>query len=137
MEGVVDEIAEGLLEQQAVGAHDERVTGIDGDRATLELRPRAKALGHGLEDVGHVDGLAPDRNATLLGPGEQEQVVRDARQSLRVLRGAPDRRLELFWRPSAAKRQLELRLEQREWRAQLVARVGDEASLSREAVRDP
>src|SRR5439155_10273838 len=134
---VVDQIAECLLEQQPVGTDDERISGLDRDRPSLQLRPRPEALGHRLEHVRDVHRLTLDGDATLLGACEQEEVVSDARESFRVLGGGADRGLELLTRSRTAEGQLELGLEQCEWSPQLVTCIRDEAALARETVSNP
>ena len=75
------------------------------------------------------DRLSADRQRPLVGPGDQEQVVGEPREPLRLLGGRAERALELLARARPAQREVELRAQQRERRPQLVARVGDEAAL--------
>jgi hypothetical protein len=128
-ERIVDEVAERLLQAEPVGLERRRATAFDRDRTVA-----AEAAGDAAKQVVGVDRLALQRQVPLLGAGQQEQVVRDPCQPVGLEGGGLDRGAELVRRALAAQGQLELGLEERERRAELVARVRDEAPLPGEPV---
>src|SRR5581483_1355783 len=83
------------------------------------------------------DALRPHRQLAAVRAGEQQQVLGEARQTLRLLRGRANRGLELRSRPRTAQRELELAAQQGERRPQLVARVAQEAALVLERRLEP
>ena len=95
------------------------------------MRPRPPGIpgGDGGEHLGGPHALAAHRQPSLVGAGDQEQVLGEPRQPLRLLGGGAQCLLELRGRARAAQGELELGAQQRERRAQLVARVGEEAPL--------
>ena len=68
---------------------------------------------------------------------EQEQIGGERAQTVRLLGGRAERIFELGARPGMAERQLELGLQQRERRPQLMARVGNEPPLVLECGLQP
>ena len=79
--------------------------------------------------------LARDRQLALVGAREHEQVLGERDQPVGLLAGGRQRRAQLLRAALALQRDVDLRLEDRQRRAQLVARVGDEAALLRDAAR--
>ena len=107
---------------------------------TSIARPASAARGgeparDGFEQLAGVELGGPQRR--LAGAVEHEQILGEPDQALHLLRRRADRALELLGRPRAAQRELELRPQQGERRAQLVARVPDEAPLALEAGIEP
>src|SRR4029453_8746048 len=89
-EGVVDEIRERLLEVQPVGRQHDRLAGVDGD-----LPLGAEAARDVLEEIHHIHLLRLQAQLALLGAREKEEVVRDPREPIRLLRGRGDGGLQL------------------------------------------
>ncbi len=77
--------------------------------------------------------LHTETELTLVGTREDEQILRKPHEPLHLLAGGVQRGLELLLRPGPPRRELELGPQGRERRPELVARVGDEAPLAREA----
>jgi hypothetical protein len=128
-EGVVDEVAEGLLEAEPVALEDDgRSVGLD--RPAAFLRARAERLSHRGQQVTGPDVVSAKAEAPVVGLSEDEEIFREPHKPVRLGGRGPERLLQLPSRPRLAQRQLELGLQEREWRAELVARVGDEAALA-------
>ena len=68
---------------------------LDSDRAPELGCARGEPLGDGLEHVRDGHGLRPDRQRTLVGAGDEQEVRGEARQALRLRRRGADRQLEL------------------------------------------
>ena len=137
LERVVDEVPERLLDPQPIDPRHGRFVRLDHQRAAFELGPRAEAVANLLHDVHQVGRLGAQRERALLGAREDEQVVGDPRQPIRLLGRGADGVLELLRRSRTAQRQLELGAKRGERSPQLVARVGDEAALALEPVLEP
>ena len=137
LERVVDEVPERLLDPRPVDPRHGRLVRVDHQRAPLELGPRTEAVANLLHDVHEVGRLRAQRQRPLLGAREDEQVVGDPRQPVRLLGRGADGVLELLRRARPAQRQLELGAKRGERSSELVARVGDEAALSLEPVLEP
>ena len=130
---VVEQVAERLFEPQLVAAHPQ----ARRRPPPRSSRPRSRGAGRSarapsLEQLGDLDLLAPQRELAAIEARDHQQVLREPHQPLRLLRGGRERRAQLLGRASAPQRQLQLGLEDAERRAQLVARVGDEAPLAHE-----
>jgi hypothetical protein len=127
-ERVLDEVRERLLEADGVGI-ESQLAGLDLQLAPQRRGTVLEALGEALEQVVRLHRFPADRQRALVGPRDQQQVVGESREPLRLLCRGAERLLELLSWPRPAQRELELRLQQGERRSQLVARVGDEAAL--------
>jgi hypothetical protein len=90
-ERVVDHVPDRLLETQAIGVDERRLAGLDLQLAVL----RSKAAGDRLHDLVDVQRLELERQLTLLGAREHEQVVGDAREPVGLGRRGLDRLFEL------------------------------------------
>ena len=134
---VVDEVAERLLETNAISGDDvvrgRRHLELPSGRAGL----RVEAPGDRVEDLAQVVRREAQRQASVVGAGEHEQVLGQPHEPLDLLRGRAQRVLQLWLRARPAQRQLELGAEGSERRPQLVARVRDEAPLSRQPLLQP
>ena len=91
-QGVGQHVVQDLREPVGVGEHDR--TAHDAD---LDRRPAARVAGGGLlEEVLHVDRFGAQGQATLVGAGEQQQVVGEAGQPARVRGGLVEDGVELL-----------------------------------------
>ena len=77
------------------------------------------------------------RMQELAGAIQHEQSFGEPDQPLHLLGRRANRALQLLGRARSPQRQLQLGPQQSERRAQLVARIGDEATLAREALVQP
>ena len=128
-EGVVDDCCDGALERVAVAVQP--ASALGRDPAALASSARSEPRRNRLEQLARFELLEPQR---LAGAVEHEQPLGEPNQPLDLLRCRADHALELLrlaWPPL---RQLQLRAQERERRAQLVARVGDEAALAPQAL---
>src|SRR5205823_5715575 len=84
-EPVVDEVAERLLQPDPVAV--DAKTSRRGDEDRLPQLPGApvETRDDGPEEVVDVECLHPERESPAVGPGDQEQVVRQPRETLRLL----------------------------------------------------
>ena len=95
-----------------------------GDQRAVGLATADReALPHVGEHVIDLDGGQADRQPALVEAGDHEQVLGKLNEAVRLLDGRPQRRLELLARTAPADRQLQLGLQHRERRAQLMAGV--------------
>ena len=136
-ERVVDEVPERLLEAQPVADEDAILRCVDLERAARFGGSGVEPPGHGIEHLADDVALTRERKPPVLGAREHQQVLGESHEPLDLLPRRPERRLQLLARAWPARSELELGLEQRERRAQLVARVGDEAALARDALLEP
>ena len=88
-----------------------------------------EAHGEAFEHVEHVHRLGVDPERAAVEAREQQQVLRELREPVHFAGGRAQRSLELVLPARPVERELDLRAQQRERCAQLVARVCDEASL--------
>ena len=123
--GVVDEVPERLFEPEAIA--DDRLT-----VRCCNVDLRSEASRHGLEEIVNRNRLSPKGKAPLVGPGEHQQVLGEPARAGRFPPLRPSRRAasKLLRRARVAQRELELSAQQRQRRAQLVTRVGDEAPFA-------
>ena len=136
-ERVVDEVAERLLETQAVAADRHSGRGVVGERPRTLLRsPLEPGHDRGQELV-RVERLHAERQLPAIGAGDQQQVLGELGQAIDLLRRPAHRLAQLLRRAAVAQRQLELRAQQRERRSQLVPGVRDEVALALEGVLEP
>ena len=133
-EGVLEQVSERPLELQAIGLDlgARRNVDLDAPAGRLAAVPANRAA-DGVRQLRDVDALAPQRQLRVIEARDQQQILCDADQPVGLDGGRLDRGVQLVRRSLAAKRQLELGLEQRERRAQLVTGVGDKATFMREA----
>ncbi len=136
-ERVRDHVRERLLEPRSVGLHAQ-------PRGALQRTARPRGAGggrepadHRVEHLPHLEPLALQRQPPLLGARDHEQIVGELGQPLDLLGRRANARVELAVGALAAERQLELQLEDRQRRAQLVACVGDQRPLAGERVLEP
>ena len=130
---------QGLLERAAGRRRPERPRDLDGDRPVP--RPPRGAAKRDADVLEHVAEVESARGGAAAGPARRGRAAGGRPRSGRGDR-SPRRRSRSPARARSGVRlapegQLELGLEEGERRAQLVARVGDEAPLAREAVLDP
>ena len=78
----------------------------------------------------HPCGL--QRKPLPVGAGDEQKILREPHEPIGLVRSRPERSLELVRRARPARRQLELGLEERERRAELVTRVSNERPLALE-----
>ena len=93
---------------------------------TGSVREAQRGVG---QELSRRDDLSPHWQRSLVGAGDEEQIVREPGQTLRLVGGGAQRPLELLARARAAQREVELGAEQGERRPELVTCVGDEAPL--------
>ena len=128
---VVDEVAERLTAAQRVDRRAQVAGDVDLDRAALLAGPVGEAIARTLEQLADRDLLGTHRQPPVVGAGDQQQVLGEVGQVVGLLQ----RRMQRFAHRRAvavAHRRLELGLDDGERRAQLVARVGQEAPLALE-----
>ena len=130
--GVVDQVPERLLEPEAIGLHTEAVSG-----PPEHVRPPVEAADDAREELVDVDVLDAERDPASVAARDQEQVLGELREALRLARRRGHRGPQFGDRARLARGQLELGAEQRERRPQLVARVGDELPLTLEGRLEP
>ncbi len=130
-ERVVDEVAERLVEAGSVAdeLHAPRRLHRDASRRSAPATPASSS------STGN--WLAPDREPALVGACKDEEVLGQADEAVGLPGSRPKRLLELLPRARAAQGQLQLGLQERQGRPQLVARVRDEAALALEPVLEP
>jgi hypothetical protein len=128
-EGVVDEVAECLLEAEPVAGETHAVRRLSLDRAARLLGPRLERLLDGCQEVGCAELVVAERQAAVVGLREHEQILGEPDQPVRLRPRRPKRLLQLGPRSRLPEREIELGLHQRERSAKLVARIGDEASF--------
>ena len=125
-QGVLDQVSQRLLDPGGVRE--------DRDRASVErrsppsveaARPRTDRRSPGAV-ARRRQARGSDGKAALIGVGDQQQILGERGQALRLLGRRAERRLELGPASRTPQRQLELGPEQRERGPELVARVGDE-----------
>ncbi|MEO9174183.1 MAG: hypothetical protein ABI317_01630, partial [Gaiellales bacterium] len=135
-QAVFDQVAECLLEPQPVS--DDRPAGTDQlDRPARQTGPPLEAKRDRGQQIVQRDWLAMDREHSLLDAGEQEQVIRQLGEPVGLLAGRAQRLAQLGGGVRLVERELDLGLEQRERRAQLMTGVSDEAALTLEAELQP
>ena len=125
--GVVQHVAERLLEPEAVRGKDER----------LGLDAHVETAGQILQEIHHVRLLVLERHASLLRAREQEQILGETGQTVGALGRRHERAPQFVLRTSTSECELELRLQQRQRGPELMARVCDESALPRKAALDP
>jgi hypothetical protein len=135
-DGVVDQIVERLPSPRRIEAHagvgdvclDAHVVlGSDG------LLRRHAALDHRLEP----DILRGDRDVAIVRAGEHEQALGDADEMFGLLPGAHEGLLQPLAAASLGERRVDLRAQDRERRAQLVAGFVDEPALALSRCLEP
>ena len=135
-ERVVDEVAERLLEPQPVAGELEPPA--RRPRAGARPRPRARRTGARPSRAARAPRpLRVSRSSPSSDAREHEQVVGEQREPVGLLGRGARRGPQLVGATRPPQRQLELGLQQRERRPQLVARLGDEAALALEPGLEP
>src|SRR5205807_5440300 len=125
---------ERLLEPQAIPAELDSGRRLAPQRAPGLLGAPLEAQRDRGEQLSGVERLDPERDPAALRAGDQQQIVREPRQPLDLLRRALQRLAQLGDRVAVAEGELELRPQERERRAQLVPGVRDELALALERV---
>ena len=128
-ECVLDEVVQRLFEPRLVAVHDGPAGVGDSKWASGSTGERVEPESDAFEQRVRVDGFSPQWQKALVVAGDEQQILGEPSQAVRFLRRRAQGAFELLLRARAAKGELELRLEQRERRAQFVARVVDEAAL--------
>jgi hypothetical protein len=125
-QGVVDEVAQRLLEAQAIGGEID----VDGrEHAQLGAalaRSPCEALADATEHIIDAYLRGADREPALVRTRDDEQVLGQLHQAIGLLHRRAQRVHELAGRAALPQCELQLRLEDRQRRAQLVAGVCDE-----------
>ncbi len=93
-ERVLEQVCERLLDAHGIGIDDV------GRRAYVDVpcslvRPSREAIGDACEELVDRDVLRPDRQCALIGPGDQEEILRELREPVRLLCGRAHCRFEL------------------------------------------
>jgi hypothetical protein len=127
-ERVVDEVSECLLDPERIDV-EAQLARLGPKLASERASARGEARRDVREELVDIDFLAADRQRPLVGARDQEQVLGEPNETVRLLRRGAERVLELLSRAGAPERELELRLQQSERRAQLVARIRHEPPL--------
>jgi hypothetical protein len=130
---VVHKISERLLDSQRVGPNPEALWSPGHNHCPSRPRPRSEALSQPLQAAGDIDGLAANRQPILVGLGECQQIIGESGQPSRFLGGRPHGVLELLPRAAAHQRDVQLRPQDGERRAQLVACICHERALALES----
>ena len=113
------------------------VTGGHADAPPALTRAIREAVADALEQRADGDRLRADGQATVAGAGDHEQVLGELGEMVALLDRGHERGPHLGRVIARAQRALELGLEYGDRRAQLVARVGDEAPLALERAAQP
>jgi hypothetical protein len=129
-QGVLDEVPKRLLEPPPVGEHLEARGNNDLDLALRIGRAPAEPCRNRVEQLSHGNVRSAQRQRSGVDAREQEQIVGELRKPVGLLPRRAKRRDELGRRRMVGKRELDLRLHQRERRAELVACVGHQRSLA-------
>src|SRR5207244_43775 len=130
---VVDEIAERLLEPQAVAANAQARRRLACQRSRGLVGSPLESGHDGREQLVGLEALHAKRKPPALVACDQEKVVGELRQPVHLFHRSPERLPELVCRLTVAQTELELGPEQGQRRAQLVARVRDEVALPLQA----
>ena len=128
-ERVLDEVVQRLLEARLVAVHDGPARVGDSKWASGSTGERVEPESDAFEQRVRVDGFSPQRQKALVVAGDEQQILGEPSQAVRFLRRRAQGVFEFQLRARPTKGELELRLEQRERRAQFVARIVDEAAL--------
>src|SRR6266542_3905679 len=133
-ERVVDEVAERLLEAKAVAADDHSRGGFVGEWPRTLLRAPPKPVHDGRKKLVRIERVEAQWRLPPVGSRDQQKVLGELRQAVHFLRRPAQRLAELLRRAAVVQSELELRPEEREWRAKLVSGVRDEVALALERV---
>src|SRR6266540_3962196 len=127
-ERVVDEVAERLLEAKAVAADDHSRGGFVGEWPRTLLRAPPKPVHDGRKKLVRIERVEAQWQLPPVGSRDQQKVLGELRQAVHFLRRPAQRLAELLRRAAVVQSELELRPEEREWRAKLVSGVRDEVA---------
>ena len=100
------------------------------DGAALLGGAIGEAVSRALEQLADLDVLTPQRQPSLVGAGDQQQVLGEVGEVVGLLEGGVERLAQRARVAPVAQRGLELGLHDGQRRAQLVAGVGQEAALA-------
>ena len=115
-ERVVDEVPKRLLEAQPVRLRLGAGWNVDRDPSVLPRRALRESVCGRARQLIEGDGLDPEPERVLVGPGHEEQVVREEGEPIGLLRRGAHRCSELVCGPGAPERELELGLQESEGR---------------------
>ena len=132
-ERVVDEIRERLAEASRVAQECEPIGAFHLDRPTLVGCAALEAAGRARQELAGVELLVPDREPSLVRARHEQQVLGELDEPVGLHRCRPESLLELARTARLSQCELELGLEERERRSELVTRVRCEAPLALEA----
>ena len=114
------------------------VTARPGRRVDLERAAGGSESARDcVEQLANVDRLRPQPQLALVRAREDEQVLREPHEAVGLLGCGGERGVQLLGTPRPAERELELGLQQRERRPELVARIRNEAALALEPGLEP
>ena len=116
LEGVVDEVAERLLDAERIRVERDVVARLDPDVAVELAGAQGEALAHPVEHLGCVEPLRADRQPALVCPRKQQQVLGEPGQPFGLLGRRMEGLLELVARARPPQGQVELGAEQGERR---------------------
>ena len=132
--GVLEQVSQRPLELQAIRLDLGARRNVDLDAPAGRPRLCRVPGGNRVRQIRDVDALAAGSQLRVIEARDQQQILCNADQPVGLDGGRLDRGVQLVRRSLPAKRQLELGLQQRERRAQLVTGVGDKATFVREGL---
>src|SRR3954447_338147 len=136
-DGVVDEVSRRLAHPQLGGHDEEIVCGVNADPPVLLGRTVDDPVTRTVEQRANAQRLLAYREAAAGGAGQHEQVLGKLGEPVALRDGRDERNALLAADRAAAQGAFELRLDDRDRRAQLVAGVGDEPPLALERPPQP
>src|SRR5207244_12291253 len=114
---------------QPVAGQAEAGRHVDLERAPGLPGPPGEAVVDALEQLARGDALVAKSKLSALRAGDQQQVAGELDEPVGLDARLAERGAQLLLAACEVEREVELRAEERERRAQLVARLGDEVSL--------
>jgi hypothetical protein len=136
-QGVVEQVAECLLQTSLVRLDAETFGNLDLDRPVGRPRTLREALRDAREQILRRDSSGAERELTPVRTRKYEEILGEPHETIRLGSRGVERVLELELRAWASERQLELGLEQRQRRPQFMACVCDESPLALERGLEP
>ena len=134
---VVHQVAHGLAQSQLVRVDLLSGVGVDRDRPAALRGAVAEAPPHAVEHLRGAQPLGLGRQLAAAGARQHQQVLGELCQVVALLDRRDQRLLHVRVVPAAAQRALQLGLDHRQRRAQLVARVRHELPLAVERAAQP